>query len=134
VKSIKSGFRFQFTLTPLETVKVIHIRLVINLPYKDWQVSPYQLGLNLGNIPVPAPANNRLSEADSSVLTLGPSRALKGLVMTLKSPKLHTVLQDNRQWTPFLHAFVTRNEPSDPAWKWPSGRKKVYRFTLSFNP
>jgi hypothetical protein len=132
VKASPNGLRFRFVLTPLETVKVIHIRLVINLPYNDWQESPYRLGSNTGCIPVKAPANNRLAEAFSASLSLGPSPVHKGLMMRLSPPKLHTVLQDNRQWTPFLHAFVTRNEKSDPAWKWTVGRKKVYGFSLSF--
>lgn len=132
-KAGKTGIHFRFILTPLETVKVIHIRLVINLPYKDWQNSPYQLGAVKGSIPVPAPTDNRLATAQSSLLTLGPSPALKGMMMHLTSPKLQTVLQDNRQWTPFLHAFMTRNEPSEPVWIWKAGKKKAYDFTLSFD-
>jgi len=132
VKSVQNGLRFRFVLTPLETVEVIHIRLVVNLPYKDWQKSPYRLGPHSGIIPVKAPANNRLAETPSGSLTLGPSPIHKGLALRLSTPKLDILLQDNRQWTPFLHAFVTGNEKSDPVWRWQKGRKKIYEFTLSF--
>jgi hypothetical protein len=126
----KTGIRFRFAMTPLDAVKVIHIRLVINLPYKDWWENPYTLGKSVGRIPTEAPKNNRLAESQSVPLTLGPSAAHNGLVLRLKAPGLYTVLQDNRQWTPFLHAFVNRHEPNDHAWKWAAGDKKVYGFTL----
>jgi hypothetical protein len=129
VKPVKSGIRLRFTLTPLETVKVIHLRLVMNLPYNDWLNSRYQLGRKAGRIPTKKPANIRLAEAQSTPLTLGPSPLHDGLTLGLKAPKLYTVLQDNRQWTPYLQAFVNRHEPNDPAWEW--RQKKVFAFTLS---
>ncbi|SRR5579871_2686995 len=132
-KMTKKGVRLRFTLTPLETVKAIHLRLVLGLPYKDWQGSFYQLGAKRGKIPAKAPANIRIAEAQSTPLTLGPSRLPKGLALEMKAPRLYTVLQDNRQWTPTLQAFVNRHEPAEPAWEWKKGRKKVFGFTLSFS-
>jgi hypothetical protein len=126
---VRSGFRFRFVLTALEMVKVIHVRLVVNLPYKDWLGCGYRLGRKAGRFPAKTPANNRLAEAQEARLTMGPS---KGVVWGMKAPGLYTVLQDNRQWTPYLHAFVNRHEPNDPAWAWKAGGKKVYAFTLMF--
>jgi hypothetical protein len=90
------------------------------------------LGIHDGIIPVKAPTDNLLAETRTGTLTLGPSPVHKGLALRLSAPKLQIRLQDNRQWTPFLHAFVTGDEKSEPAWKWAAGRKKVYGFTLSF--
>jgi hypothetical protein len=132
VKTVKSGYRFRFTLLPLETLKAIHIRLVVNLPYQDWHGSSYRSGLKKGVLPIPPPKQNRLAQT-TSPLNLGPSKTLKGLGLTLTAPKLLTVLQDNRQWTPYLHAFVTGKEKSVSAWKWMVGQKKVYEFTLTFD-
>jgi hypothetical protein len=133
VKGSHSGIKLRFALTPLINVKVIHIRLVVNLPYKSWQGCPYHLGSKSGRVRIPSLKNDKLDEGQSAPLTLGPSAVHHGLILELKAPGLHTVLQDNRQWTPFLHAFVTRNEPSDPAWHWKAGRIKVYQFSLNFH-
>lgn len=132
-KPVPNGIRLRFTLAPLETVKVIHLRLVACLPYQDWRESPYRLGGKTGKIPSKAPSNIRLAEAQSTALSLGPSPVHKDLVLGLTAPRLYTVLQDNRQWTPFLQAFVNRHEPNNPAWSWRKGRKKVFDFTLSFS-
>jgi len=131
IQADPSGIHFKFTLVPLQTVKAIHIRLVVNLSYKDWQGCPYQLGSLNGTIPVAAPKDNRLAEAKSGALRLGPSKKLKGLGLRIEAPGLLTVLQDNRQWTPYLHAFVTGGEKADKAWVWRKGQKKVYGFTLT---
>lgn len=133
VKPAKGGVRLRFTLTPLETVKAIHLRLVMGLPYKDWQGSSYKLGGKTGKVPTKAPANIRIGEAQSKILTLGPSTVHQGLILRLKAPRLYTVLQDNRQWTPYLQAFVNRHEPAEPAWEWKKGRRKVFDFTLYFS-
>jgi hypothetical protein len=130
VKAAKTDLHLRFTLTPLETVKAIHLRLVVSLPYKDWLGSPYRLDKTAGRIPAKKPANIRLAEAQSTPLTLGPSST--GLTLGLKAPRLYTVLQDNRQWSPFLQAFVNRHEPAEPAWQWKKDRKKAFNFTLSF--
>lgn len=133
LKIAKNNLRLRFTLMPLETVKAIHLRLVASLPYKNWLESPYKLGGKKGRVPTKPPANIRLAEAQSVPLNLGPSAVHKGLVMGLKAPRLYTVLQDNRQWSPFLQAFVNRHEPAEPAWDWKKGQKKVFDFTLSFS-
>lgn len=132
-KVLKNNLHLRFTLAPLEKVKAIHLRLVLSLPYKDWLESPYKLGGKTGRVPTKQPANIRLAEAQSSPLTLGPSTTHQGLVFRLKAPRLYTVLQDNRQWSPYLQAFVNRHEPAEPAWEWKRGRKKVFDFTLSFS-
>lgn len=128
---VKGGFQINAVLTPLSTVKVIHIRQVVNLPYGDWAGKGFRLGKSKGPIPVNPGANNKISEEDSASLKLGPHPGLKGKNLKLKAPRLHLVLQDNRQWTPFLHAFVTLNEPSESAWVWKKGEKKQYRMTLT---
>lgn len=133
VKVVKNGIRLRFTLAPLETVKVIHLRLVVGLPYKDWEGSPYKLGGKAGKVPAKAPGNIRMAEAQSTPLTLGPSPVHKGLTFTMKAPGLYSVLQDNRQWTPFLQAFVNRHEPAEPAWEWKKGRKKIFNLMLLFS-
>lgn len=131
-KLVYKGLRLRFTLIPLEKVKVIHLRLVISLPYKNWEKSPYQLGRKTGKVPVNPPVHIRIAEAQSTPLSLGPSPVNKGLSFRLKAPRLYTVLQDNRQWSPYLQAFMNRHEPVEPAWEWKKGRKKVFEFTLFF--
>ncbi|GEM_PF-2101178 len=131
IQADPAGIHFKFTLTPLETVKAIHIRMVVNLPYKDWRGGAYRLGPLKGTIPVPAPKDNRLAEAKSGSLRLGPSKQLKGLGLGMEAPGLLTVLQDNRQWTPYLHAFVTGGEKADKPWVWRKGQKKTYGLTLT---
>ena len=127
-----SNLQFRFRLVALETLRAIHVRIVVSLPYEAWQGSPYRWGSQQGPIPGPAPAVNRLAEADSGPLLLGPSAALRGRTLRLDGPGLLAVLQDNRQWTPFLQAFVTHNETTDPAWTWKAGQERTYDFTLSF--
>ena len=132
-KAAGNSLHLRFILTPLETVKAIHLRLVVSLPYKDWLESPYKLGGKTGRVPTKQPANFRLAEAQSTPLTLGLSPVHGGLTLRMKAPRLYTVLQDNRQWSPFLQAFVNRHEPAEPAWEWKKGRKKIFDFTLSFS-
>jgi hypothetical protein len=132
VVPMQDGTHLRFTLIPLGPVKVIHIRMVVNLPYLQWQGARFRLGVKRGKVPVSVPKNNRLAEAASACLLLGPSSAIGGLSLRMRAPGLHTVLQDNRQWTPFLHAFVTCGEKSDPPWTWKKGRPKTYRFDLSW--
>jgi len=124
--------KLRFTLTPVKPVEVIHIRVVVNLPYDHWAGANYQLGQQLGVVPREKPANNKIAEGDSSTLTLGSTGDLQGLRIVMEAPGLHTVLQDNRQWTPLLHAFVTRNEPADKPWAWNAGEEKTYEFSLAF--
>lgn len=133
MKILKNSLRLRFTLIPLETVKAIHLRLVVSFPYKNWLESPYKLGAKSGRVPTKPPANIRLAEAQSTPLTLGPSTTHKGLILRMKAPRLYTVLQDNRQWSPYLQAFVNRHEPAEPAWEWKKGRKKIFSFVLSFS-
>jgi len=128
---VKGGFLINAILTPFSTVKVIHIRQVVNLPYGDWAGKGFRLGKQRGQIPVNPEADNKISEGDMANLELGPHPGLKGKSLKLKASRLHLVLQDNRQWSPFLHAFVTRNEPSDSAWSWKKGVKKEFRMTLT---
>jgi len=132
VTAVRDGFRIHMTLTPLSAVQVIHIRVVVNLAYGKWAGVPFSLGSTKAVIPRVPETNNKIGEGDSAVLDLGPNPAFEGRILRMKAPRLHLDLQDNRQWTPYLHAFVTRNEPSDPAWVWKKGVKKDYRFTLSF--
>ncbi len=130
VSPVKGGIQILAVLTPLSTVQVIHIRQVINLAYEEWAGKGFRLGANKGVIPVQPQADNKISEGNSQILELGPHPALGGQVLSIKAPRLTTVLQDNRQWTPFLHAFVTRGEVSNPVWTWKKGVKKEYRLVL----
>lgn len=127
VTPLRSAFRIRTTLVPLESFRAIHARVVLNLPYKEWQGVPFRLGSKKGLLPKAVSASPRLAEGKGA-LQLGPSR---GFALGLRATALSTVLQDNRQWTPYLHAFVTGREKSDPAWTWRAGEKKVYDLTLT---
>ena len=131
VKPAKNGFQITAVLTPLSDVKIIHIRQVVNMPYNDWAGKSFSLGNTKGTIPVKPSADNKISEGKSVRLVLGPQASLGGKNLQIQTPRLQLVLQDNRQWTPFLHAFVTKGEPSEPAWIWKKGVKKEYRMNVT---
>ncbi len=122
---------FKFKLCPLSPVEVIHVRIVLSLPYGDWTGGEFRLGQQKGIIRAERRADPKISEGKSKVLSLGPSR--QELRIKLRAPGLLMVLQDNRQWTPFLQAFVTGKEPSDRTWKWKKGEEKTYSFSLWVN-
>jgi len=131
VKPTKNGIQVSAVLTPLSDVKIIHIRQVVNLRYNDWAGKAFRLGTKQGTIPVKPQADNKISEGKSVRLVLGPQASLGGKSLQIQAPRLQLVLQDNRQWTPFLHAFVTKGEPSEPAWIWKKGVKKEYRMNVT---
>ncbi len=126
-----TGLEIHAVLTPFSDVRLIHVRQVVNLPYGDWAGKGFELGNAKGKIPKKSQVSNKIAEAKSKVLRLGPHSDLDGKTLALKAQGFQIVLQDNRQWTPFLHAFVTRGEASEPAWIWKKGRKKEYRMILS---
>ena len=130
VRRVKEGVEVLEVLTPLADVEMIHVRQVVNLPYGEWEGKPYELGKKKGIIPIEPPADIKIAGAESKTLKLGPGPLLGGKSLQVKAPGLQMVLQDNRQWTPFLHIFVTRGEASDPAWVWNKGKKKEYRMVL----
>ncbi len=132
VKFIPKGLEVRVVVMPLSDVKLIHVRQVVNLPYKDWAGKAFEFGKKKGVIPQKTPADIKMAEGKTKALRLGPHPLLGGKTLKIQAPGLHLVLQDNRQWTPFLHAFVTRGEASDPAWVWKKGRKKEYRIVFVF--
>jgi hypothetical protein len=129
VGPVEGGWAVTLELEPRKNVKVIHIRQVVNLAYGEWAGRNYILGKKKGVIPIDPPENNKIAQARSPV-TLGPHPALAGKALQISTPGLTLALQDNRQWTPFLHAFATLGEPSDPAWVWKKGMVKKYRMVL----
>lgn len=94
--------RLRFVLAALAPTFLLHLRVVVHLPYGDWAGSPYQLGASGGRVPLAPTDSIRIAEEDSAPLVLGPAGSLGGLTLRLEAPGLHTVLQDNRRWTPYL--------------------------------
>ncbi len=131
LKVVGKGMEVRAVLIPLEDVKVIHVRQVLNLPYGEWAGCVYNSGKEKGVIPVEPRPQNKIWEGKSAGLSLGPCLALDGKRLKIKAPGLTLALQDNRQWTPFLHAFATGPEKSEPAWVWKKGKEKVNRMVLT---
>ncbi len=131
LKPGRAGLEIRAILTSFSDVKLIHVRQVVNFPYGDWAGKGFKLGKAKGKIPKKPQPGNKIAEAKSKALRLGPHPGLGGKTLVLKAPGLLSVLQDNRRWTPFLHAFVTRGEAGEPAWVWKEGLKKEYRINFS---
>jgi hypothetical protein len=130
VAPVAYGWAVTLALEPQKNVKVIHIRQVVNLAYGEWAGRIFRLGKKKGLVPIDPPENNKLAYARSAILTLGPTPALGGKALQISAPGFDLTLQDNRQWTPYLHAFATCGESSEPAWVWKKGLVKEYRMVL----
>jgi hypothetical protein len=130
VAPVADGWAVSLALESKKNVKVIHVRQVVNLAYGEWAGRNFKLGKKKGQVPIEPPENNKLAQARSGLLTLGPHLALGGKALQISAPGLTLALQDNRQWTPCLHAFATLGEPSEPAWVWMKGLVKEYRMVL----
>ena len=61
IQSSARNHKLKFELSPLSLVAVIHARIVLSLPYKDWTGAPYLLGQHCGFIPAKKSADPKIS-------------------------------------------------------------------------
>jgi len=133
IKAVKSKLYVHMVMTAIEQVTLIAARVTIELPYSDWEKSPYQLGEIQGEIPEEKSSKIVIATADSGDLSLSPATGHDGLTIKAESSPLSCLLQDSRQWGNFLSAIFTHGEPSDKPWVWKKGEVKDFDITLTFN-
>jgi uncharacterized protein len=131
LKTVKSKLYVHMAMTALESVSLIAARVTVELPYSDWEKSPYQLGKIQGEIPEEKSSKIVIAKDNSGNYFLGP--ATGGLTLRTTSSELSCLLQDSRQWGNLLSIIFTHGEPSDKPWVLKTGEVKDFDITLSFN-
>jgi dienelactone hydrolase len=131
LKTVKSKLYVHMAMTALEPVSLIAARVTVELPYSDWEKSPYQLGKIQGEIPEEKSSKIVIAKDNSGNYFLGP--ATGGLTLRTTSSELSCLLQDSRQWGNLLSIIFTHGEPSDKPWVLKTGEVKDFDITLSFN-
>jgi|GEM_PF-6375845 len=145
VKCLEKGLDVIYRLAPRENLSVSAVEVYCRFPYSDWQGCPYTFNGDEGFIPIDAwkeknPENAWLiRQADSSSLSIGPSRYHGGLTAEMKPDNLYVLFADDRWYDPKLSIVLNHNDApgygSNPApdWIWEKGQSKNFHFTLTFN-
>ncbi len=133
IKAGSSTLKIHAVMVPLQDVHVVDARQTVFFPYGDWQGDNYIIDSQTATIPqsIVYSSGGVIGHTDSTI-SLGPSHQ-GGLTVELKGKKLHSSLQDVRQWTPNLSVFYTSRGPGVDELVWKAGEKKVFDCTLTFN-
>lgn len=131
---LKDGIHVHYTMTPLNDVAVVQANTEAAYEYEDWINTNYKLGQQTGIIPEVRDNKYFIGETDASLITLGPSRGLNSLNVTLETTnELHAQLRDYRNWWPKLVTILNHGESTKKEWNWKKGDTKVFDFILKFN-
>jgi CubicO group peptidase (beta-lactamase class C family) len=133
IDRLPNGLHFHYSFTAPKTFRMSMIRAMVAMPYADWDGAPYQLKDKNGEVPRAPVTDHVITQDSSAPLTLGPASKLEGLTINLDNQGYQLTLQDDRQWTPQLLAYLTHGEPADKTWDWKAGEEKTFDFTLTFN-